>query len=119
MGQLIHGEAWITHQVPKTVAIAGAWLQNRMEDVIPDVIDRGIEPFVKPFMVALSDDHFELDISRARKLLNWRPRHTLRETLPKIINHLSIVRGHGTNATKFLCHGGWRILRIAPIRARR
>ncbi|WP_181320542.1 hypothetical protein [Nitrosospira sp. Nsp2] len=36
-----------------------------MEDVIPNVIDRGTEPFVKPFMVALSDDHFELDI-RAR-----------------------------------------------------
>ena len=88
MGQLIHGEAWSTHQVPKTVAVAGAWLQNRMEDVVPDAIDRGIEPFVKPFMVALSDDHFELDISRARKLLNWRPRHTLRETLPKIIGHL-------------------------------
>lgn len=88
MGQLIHGEAWSTHEVPKTVAVAGAWLQNKMEDVIPDAIDRGVEPFVKPFMVALSDDHFELDISRARKLLNWRPRHTLRETLPKIIGHL-------------------------------
>ncbi|SOD40150.1 Nucleoside-diphosphate-sugar epimerase [Nitrosovibrio sp. Nv4] len=88
MGQLIHGEPWATHQVPKTVAVAGAWLQNKIEDVVPDTIDRGIEPFVKPFMVALSDDHFELDISRAKKVLNWRPRHTLRETLPKIIGHL-------------------------------
>ncbi|MBA4142599.1 MAG: NAD-dependent epimerase/dehydratase family protein [Nitrosospira sp.] len=88
MGQLIHGEPWSTHQVPKTVAVAGAWLQHKMEDVIPDSIDRGIEPFVKPFMVALSDDHFELDISRARTLLNWRPRYTLRETLPKIVANL-------------------------------
>lgn len=88
MGQLIHDTPWVTHQVPKSVAVAGAWLQNKMEDVIPDSIDRGIEPFVKPFMVALSDDHFELDISRARKLLDWRPRHTLRETLPTIIDHL-------------------------------
>lgn len=88
MGQMIHGEPWSTHQVPKTVGVAGAWLQNKMEDVIPDAIDRGIEPFVKPFMVALSDDHFELDISRARKLLNWRPRHTLRETLPIITGNL-------------------------------
>lgn len=88
IGQLIHGEPWVTHQVPKKVAVAGSWVQNKMEDVIPDAIDRGIEPFVKPFMVALSDDHFELDISRAKKLLNWRPRHTLRDTLPKIINHL-------------------------------
>ena len=88
MGQLIHGEPWQTHQVPKTVAVVGAWLQNKMEDVIPDAIDRGIEPFVKPFMVALSDDHFELDISRAKRLLHWRPAHTLRETLPQITAHL-------------------------------
>jgi nucleoside-diphosphate-sugar epimerase/uncharacterized membrane protein len=88
MGQLIHGEPWQTHQVPKTVAVVGAWFQNKMEDVIPDAIDRGIEPFVKPFMVALSDDHFELDISRARRLLHWGPAHTLRETLPKIAGHL-------------------------------
>ncbi|SCX38430.1 NAD-dependent epimerase/dehydratase family protein [Nitrosospira sp. Nsp1] len=88
IGQLIHHEPWSTHQVPKTVAVAGAWLQNKMEDVVPDSIDRGIEPFVKPFMVALSDDHFELDISRAKTLLNWRPTHTLRETLPEIIGHL-------------------------------
>ncbi|SFO22551.1 Nucleoside-diphosphate-sugar epimerase [Nitrosospira briensis] len=88
IGQLIHGQPWVTHQVPKPVAVAGAWLQDKMEDVVPDYIDRGIEPFVKTFMVALSDDHFELDISRAKKLLNWRPRNTLRETLPKIIGHL-------------------------------
>ncbi|SFH55842.1 Nucleoside-diphosphate-sugar epimerase [Nitrosospira sp. Nsp14] len=88
IGELIHGEPWETHRVPKTVAVGGAWLQNKMEDVIPDAIDRGIEPFVKPFMVALSDDHFELDISRARKLLRWRPRHMLRETLPEIAAHL-------------------------------
>src|SRR5687768_8845530 len=57
IGQLIHGTPWVTHEIPKSVAVAGAWLQERMEDVVPDAIDRGIEPFVKPFMVALSDDH--------------------------------------------------------------
>ncbi|HKX54219.1 MAG TPA: NAD-dependent epimerase/dehydratase family protein, partial [Nitrosospira sp.] len=88
MGQLIHGTPWVTHQIPKTVAVAGAWLQQRMEDVVPDAIDRGIEPFVKPFMVALSDDHFELDCSRAKKLLNWSPRHMLREGLPRVIARL-------------------------------
>lgn len=88
LGQLIHGSPWVTHQVPKSIAVAGAWLQNKMEDVIPDYIDRGIEPFVKPFMVALSDDHFELDTSRAKKLLNWQPRRMLRKSLPVIIDHL-------------------------------
>src|SRR5690606_30034306 len=36
----------------------------------------------------LSDDHFELDISRAKELLSWQPQHTLREALPKMIDHL-------------------------------
>jgi nucleoside-diphosphate-sugar epimerase len=94
LGELIHGEPWSTHQVPQSVGIAGAWLQNKLEDVVPDSIDRGIEPFVQPFMVPLSDDHFELDVSRARKILNWGPQHTLRETLPIITRHLK--HDHGT-----------------------
>jgi uncharacterized membrane protein len=88
IGELIHGEPWSTHQVPQSVGIVGSWLQNKLEDVVPDSIDRGIEPFVQPFMVPLSDAHFELDISRARKILNWNPTHTLRGTLPIIIKHL-------------------------------
>jgi nucleoside-diphosphate-sugar epimerase/uncharacterized membrane protein len=88
LGELIHGEPWSTRQVPQSVGVVGAWLQNKLEDVVPDSIDRGIEPFVQPFMVPLSDDHFELDISRARKILNWSPHHTLRGTLPIITRHL-------------------------------
>jgi nucleoside-diphosphate-sugar epimerase/uncharacterized membrane protein len=88
MGRLIHGEPWDTRRILKPVAATGAWLQHRMEGVVPDAIDRGIEPFIKPFMVALADDHYELDISRAIGLLDWRPRHTLRGTLPRIIGSL-------------------------------
>src|SRR5687768_7096342 len=51
IGELIHGEPWSTRQVPKSVGIVGSWLQNKLEDVVPDSIDRGIEPFVQPFMV--------------------------------------------------------------------
>lgn len=88
LGRLIHGQSWETKSIPKTIAAGGAWLQGRAEDVIPDAIDRGIEPFIKPFMVELADDHYELDISRARTMLSWRPEHTLRETLPKMIASL-------------------------------
>lgn len=88
IGGLIHDQAWSTRQIPKSIAIAGAWLQSTMEKIVPDAIDRGIEPFVQPFMVALSDDHFELNIANAKKLLAWQPKHTLRKTLPKIIGHL-------------------------------
>lgn len=88
IGRLVHGQPWETRQIPKPVAATGAWLQDKMEDVIPDAIDRGIEPFIKPFMVQLADDHYELDISRAERLLGWRPQHRLRQSLPVMIGEL-------------------------------
>ncbi|HEX2531901.1 MAG TPA: vitamin K epoxide reductase family protein, partial [Burkholderiaceae bacterium] len=66
----------------------GAWLQDKMEDVIPDAIDRGVEPFIKPFMVQLADEHYELDITRAEQLLDWHPEHALRRSLPAMIGKL-------------------------------
>jgi nucleoside-diphosphate-sugar epimerase len=36
-------------------------------------------------MVNLADDHYEVDITRAKELLGWEPRHSLKDTLPKII----------------------------------
>jgi nucleoside-diphosphate-sugar epimerase len=76
-GRLIHGEEWETTQIPKTLAKTGAWLQDNM----PLVED----PFIKPWMIDLADDHYELDVSEARKLLDWEPKHSLRKTLPKMI----------------------------------
>jgi hypothetical protein len=86
IGCLIHGtEEWRTLRVPKPVAAAGAWLMEKLEPVIPDSIDKGEKPFVKPFMVRMADDHYELDISRARKLLGWEPKHRITKTLPEMI----------------------------------
>ncbi|HET9216682.1 MAG TPA: vitamin K epoxide reductase family protein, partial [Terriglobia bacterium] len=72
----LHGEEWKTYRIPKAVAKFGAWFQ----DVLP-----GPGPFIKPWMIDLADDHFAVDISRARALFGWEPRHSLRETLPKMI----------------------------------
>lgn len=88
IGCLIHGEAWQTLRVPKPVAAAGAWVEEKMEPVVPDAIDKGEKPFIRPFMVPLADDHYELDISRARELLGWHPRHNIRDVLPKMIDAL-------------------------------
>jgi len=90
IGRLTHGEAWTTRRIAKPVAATGAWVQQAMEAVIPDAIDRGVEPFIRPFMVWLADDHYELDIARATNLLGWRPRHSLRGTLPKMIGALRL-----------------------------
>ena len=86
IGCLVHGqEEWTTWRLPKPVAAAGAAAMARLEPVIPDMIDKGEEPFVKPFMVRMADDHYALDIGRARDLLGWVPGRRLEYELPAMI----------------------------------
>jgi nucleoside-diphosphate-sugar epimerase len=80
-GRLIHGDPdWSTKVVPKEIAKVGAWLQ--------DAVPAGEEPFIKPWMIDLADDHYKLDISRAHKFLDWYPRRSLRKTLPEMVKGL-------------------------------
>lgn len=88
LGRLLHGEKWSTRTVPKPLAAFGAWLQQKGEKIVPDAIDQGREPFIKPFMIPLADDHYELDIALAREKLDWEPRHALREKLPDLVDTL-------------------------------
>lgn len=60
IAELIHGKKWKTIIIPKWFAKAGAWLQNIFGN-----------PFIKPWMIDMSDDNMELDISRAKSLLGW------------------------------------------------
>ncbi len=83
IGELIHGKQWTTIRVPETVAKTGAWVQNQA-DVIPGVE----EPFIKPWMVPHADDHFELDISRARNLIGWEPKHRLIDDVALMVDKL-------------------------------
>ena len=81
LGRLLHDEPdWKTERVPATFAKAGAWVQEKA-DVLPGVD----EPFIKPWMIDLADDHYELDISRAEQMLGWRPSRRLISTLPKMV----------------------------------
>ncbi len=52
----------------------------------------GRTSFVKPWMVDLATDNFELDITRAHTILGWEPKHSLRDTLPKMIPALKADR---------------------------
>ena len=86
IGRLLHGaHEWTTFRLPKVIAAAGSWAQHRFEPVIPDMIDKGEHPFVRPFMIPMSDDHYALDVRRARDLLGWEPKHRLQDELPRII----------------------------------
>jgi len=74
--RLIGKESSETQNVPGPMAKIGAWIQDQLPI---------IHPFIKPWMIDRANDHYALDIRRARRLLGWRPRHSLRETLPKMI----------------------------------
>ncbi len=79
IGELVQGEQWTTCYIPKPIAKVGA--------AVSDVIQGG-DAFIKPYMVNMADDHYALDISRAKELLDWTPKHSLDATLPKIIDAL-------------------------------
>jgi nucleoside-diphosphate-sugar epimerase len=89
IGYLIHGvEDWPTLRLPSHVAAAGAWGLAKLEPVIPDAIDKGEEPFVRPYMTMMANDHYALDTTRAHELLGWEPQHRLKDDLPAIIANL-------------------------------
>lgn len=89
LGKLIHGEKdWPTLVVPKPIAAAGAWAQAQLEPVIPDAIDKGEKPFIRPFMIAMADDHYALDTRRARQTLGWEAAHRLKDELPAMVQAL-------------------------------
>lgn len=79
IGKLVHGEDWRTFVLPKNVAKIGAWVQEGVLEADTDI---------KAWMIENSDDHYEIDTSRARALLDWQPRHSLTGTLPEMIRRL-------------------------------
>jgi nucleoside-diphosphate-sugar epimerase len=80
LGELIHGREWPTIRLPKVVAKAGAWVQEK--------IAGEEETFIKPWMIDLADAHYPVSIDRARTKLQWRPRHRLRDSLAAMVRRL-------------------------------
>ncbi|MET1754824.1 NAD-dependent epimerase/dehydratase family protein [Novosphingobium sp. RD2P27] len=89
LGCLLHGEDdWATIRMPSALAGAGAWAQDKAEPIVPDALDGGERPFIQPFMTRMASDHYALDITRARNLLAWEPKHSLANDLPAIVSAL-------------------------------
>jgi nucleoside-diphosphate-sugar epimerase len=76
LSRLIHGKPLETIIVPRLLAKIGSWLMNLL---------LGKTQFIKPWMIDRAGDHYALDLTRARTLLDWKPTRSLRETLPKMI----------------------------------
>ncbi|MCA9222724.1 MAG: NAD(P)-dependent oxidoreductase [Planctomycetales bacterium] len=82
IGELIHGKQWPTIRIPKVMAKAGAWTKEKLASGDDDA------PFIRPWMIDLADQNYPVDLRRASDQLRWYPRHTLRSTLPVMIEHL-------------------------------
>jgi nucleoside-diphosphate-sugar epimerase len=80
LGELIHGKEWTTIRIPKVMAKAGAWLQEKVAGEE--------ETFIKPWMVDLADAHYPVAIGHAVEKLGWRPKHSLRDTLAEMVRRL-------------------------------
>lgn len=80
--RLIHGKEWETLQIPAALAGVGVWALAH----IPFARTFGVyDGFIRPWMTERASDHYALDISRARSLLGWEPKRSLRETLPVMV----------------------------------
>lgn len=96
LGLLIHGEEWTTAAIPPQLAHAGIWAQE-------SILDEDV--FQKQWMIDIANDHYELDLSRAKELLDWTPSHSLEDSLPAIIDQLkqdpySWYQENGLNAAR-------------------
>ncbi|HDZ08988.1 vitamin K epoxide reductase family protein [Pseudohongiella sp.] len=89
LGRLIHGaEVWRTLSLPEPIAKAGAWMEEKSEPVVPDAIDHGEKPFIRPFLIDLASDHYALDITQAKHLLGWEPSHSIGKKLEIMVKNL-------------------------------
>lgn len=80
IGSQLHGHPWKTYRIPKLLAKAGAAGLG--------VLPLAEDPFIKPWMIDFADDHYALDITRAKNLLGWQPGHRLGHSLPEMIRSL-------------------------------
>lgn len=74
LGLALHGEEWTTLRIPAPLAKAGAWVRGKL----------GGSEFIQPWMIDLADAHRPLDVSRAERVLGWRPRARLRAELERM-----------------------------------
>ncbi|PIS03247.1 MAG: hypothetical protein COT85_03455 [Chlamydiae bacterium CG10_big_fil_rev_8_21_14_0_10_42_34] len=80
ISKLLFNKEITTIRVPKWFAKFGAWVLC--------LISFRHKPFIRPWMISIADDHYELDTKRAEKLLGWKTKYTVEKTLPVMIEKL-------------------------------
>ena len=80
ISKLLTGKEMRTYRIPKFVAWIGAWFLCHIP-FMP-------KPFIRPWMIRLADDNYDLDITKAKKLLSFKPKHSIEESLEIMIKDL-------------------------------
>jgi nucleoside-diphosphate-sugar epimerase len=76
----IYGKDWKTWALPKPIAKLGAWCKQHLPFFK--------KTFIQAWMIDIADDHYELDISRAKKVLGWQPKHKVIDSIRNWIEQL-------------------------------
>jgi nucleoside-diphosphate-sugar epimerase len=80
MQRQIHGKEWKTWSIPKPIAKIGAYILSHLPFVKSG--------FIQPWMIDIADDHYELDITRAKNVLGWQPKRRVDQVLPKWVSEI-------------------------------
>jgi nucleoside-diphosphate-sugar epimerase len=80
ISRLLFNKEFTTVRVPKWFAKFGAWVLC--------LFAFKKQPFIRPWMISIADDHYELNTTKAQKLLGWRAKHSVAKTLPIMIEKL-------------------------------
>jgi nucleoside-diphosphate-sugar epimerase len=98
ISKLLYDKEFKTIRIPKLIAYIGAFILSH----IPFIR----KPFIKPWMIAFADDHYELNIEKTKNMLGWRPKHFIGDTLPKMIANLKKdpLNWYKINGLKFPRH---------------
>ncbi|NGX57526.1 MAG: GDP-mannose 4,6-dehydratase [Chlamydiae bacterium] len=78
--QILEHKDFHVFRVPKWLAKEGAWVESKL----PFFDDN----FIQPWMVDMADDHYALDITRAKEVLGWTPKHYVKTSLPVMMQLL-------------------------------
>ena len=77
VSKALHGKEITTYRIPKWFA----WLGVVMQGLIPFEHAQ----FIRPWMIKFSDDNYQIDISQAKKILSWKPKHHLSSDLDDML----------------------------------
>lgn len=80
ISELLNHEDFSLYRIPKWMAKVGAEVQDHLLHVSDD--------FIQPWMIDIADDHYALNVSKAKEMLGWQPRHYVLDVLPTMLELL-------------------------------